>query len=146
MKNTMKIRTYSELIRIPTFLERFEYLKLHGVVGADTFGPDRYLNQRLYHSATWDNIKRKVILRDNGLDLGIPGREIHGRVVIHHMNPISAEDILIGSDLLFDPEYLISVSLRTHNAIHYGDKNLLIPDFSERKPNDTCPWKIGKEV
>ena len=135
------IRTYSELITLPTFEERYEYLKLNGVVGEETFGFDRYINQLFYTSQEWRSIRNHVILRDNGCDLGIPGREINGRILIHHMNPITKEDILNRSEFLMNPEYLISTIDTTHNAIHYGDSNLLMKDPIERSKNDTCPWK-----
>lgn len=140
---TMKtiIRTYSELITLPTFMERYKYLRIGGTVGADTFGFDRYLNQAFYKSEEWKSIRRHVIIRDCGCDLGIEGREIHERILIHHINPISEEDILGRSDLLLNPEYLISTSHRTHNAIHYGDDSILIDMPLERRKNDTCPWK-----
>jgi len=134
------------LIRLPTFEERFEYLRLDGVVGESTFGFDRYLNQIFYHSEEWKAVRREVILRDsNGdcvLDLGCDGHEIFGRVLIHHMNPISAKDIVRRADILLNPEYLISTMKSTHDAIHYGDESLLAFDkLIVRKPNDTCPWR-----
>ena len=135
------MRTYSELVRLSTFEERFRYLRLGGAVGKDTFGFDRYLNQRFYASREWKAIRDKVIIRDNGCDLGIPDRVIGRRVLIHHMNPITQDDISRQSDLLMNPEYLICVSHETHNAIHYGDENLLLSVPPERKPGDTCPWK-----
>lgn len=135
------MKTYRELIALPTFDERFRYLQLSGSVGKETFGFERYLNQRFYSSAEWKRIRREVILRDNGCDLGIPDRVIYGKVYIHHMNPVSREGILSQSELLLNPEYLICVSHETHNAIHYGDENLLVTVPPERKPNDTCPWK-----
>lgn len=140
---TMKtiIRTYSELITLPTFMERYKYLRIGGTVGTDTFGFDRYLNQAFYKSEEWKSIRRHVIIRDCGCDLGIEGREIHERILIHHINPISEEDILGRSDFLLNPEYLISTSHRTHNAIHYGDDSILIDTPLERRKNDTCPWK-----
>lgn len=141
MTNTTTIRSYSRLIKLQTFEERFDYLKLDGVVGEDTFGFDRYLNQQFYRSREWKRIRDQVILRDNGCDLGVDGYEIHGRVLIHHMNPISIDDIHTMSDFLMNPEYLICVTHRTHNAIHYGDKNLIITEPIERIKNDTCPWK-----
>lgn len=134
-------RCYSELIKIPTFEERFEYLKINGQVGEETFGSHRYLNQRFYTSDEWFRIRNYVIMRDLGCDLGIPDREIHGRIYVHHMNPITIEDILEHSDRLVNPDFLICVSRETHLAIHYGDKSLLIPGLVERRPNDTCPWK-----
>lgn len=138
----MTIRTYTELIKIPTFEERFEYLKLKGNVGTETFGYDRYLNQNFYKSSLWRSIRNQVILRDMGCDLGCEGYEIYGKVIIHHMNPITADDIEESSVYLMNPEYLICVSHDTHQAIHYGDRNLLQErTFVERTPNDTCPWK-----
>ena len=141
MTTTTSIRTYSELIQLPTFEERFNYLRLDGVVGKDTFGFDRYLNQQFYRSSEWKRIRNQVIVRDNGCDLGIDDYEIHGRILIHHMNPISIEDLQHMSDLLMNPEYLICVSHRTHNAIHYGDESLIVTDPIERSQNDTCPWR-----
>ena len=138
---SMKIRTYSELILLPTFEERFEYLRLDGRVGEDTFGFDRYLNQLFYRSYEWKKIRDQVIIRDNGCDLGIEGYDIYGKILIHHMNPITARDIADRTELLLNPEYLICVTHDTHNAIHYGDENLIIKAPIERRPNDTCPWK-----
>lgn len=138
---TMIIRTYSELIRLPTFEERYRYLQLKGRVGQDTFGFDRYLNQMFYKSDEWKAIRDYVILRDNGCDLGIPGREIYSKILIHHMNPITKEDILNRSDFLLNPEYLICTIKNTHDAIHYGDEGLLVRDPIQRTKNDTCPWK-----
>lgn len=135
------IKTYSELIQIPSFEERFEYLKLDGSVGEDTFGFDRWMNQIFYRSPEWKRIRDEVIIRDNGCDLAMPGHEIYGRILIHHMNPISVDDIERRTDLLLNPEYLISTLHRTHNAIHYGDKSLLPQGLIVRTPNDTCPWK-----
>lgn len=138
------IRTYSELITLPTFEERFEYLKLGGRVGAETFGFDRSLNQILYQrSPKWKKARDIVIIRDSGCDLGIEGREIYGKIIVHHMNPITMEDILKERDWIFDPEFLICTVHNTHNAIHYGDENLLTKAPVERTPNDTCPWKRG---
>ena len=141
MMTTTNIRTYSELIQLPTFKERFDYLRLDGVVGKDTFGFDRYLNQQFYRSSEWKRIRNQVIVRDNGCDLGSDEYEIHGRILIHHMNPISIEDLQHMSDLLMNPEYLICVSHRTHNAIHYGDESLIVTAPIERSQNDTCPWR-----
>lgn len=135
------IRTYSELIRLPTFEERYRYLRLSGSVGRETFGFDRYLNQIFYRSPEWRSVRDFVIVRDNGCDLGIDGREIHERIIIHHMNPITIEDIERRSDYLLDPEFLISTIHSTHNAIHYGDESLLILAPVERSPYDTCPWR-----
>lgn len=137
----MSIKTYSELITLPTFEERYRYLKLDGRVGEETFGFDRYLNQTFYKSKEWRAIRNEVIVRDNGCDLGIPDREITGMILIHHMNPITVDDILTQSDYLLNPEYLICTVKNTHNAIHYGDESLLITAPIERRPNDTCPWK-----
>jgi len=137
----MIIRTYSELITFPTFEERYRYLRLGGKVGEDTFGFDRYLNQLFYKSDEWLAIRDYVIVRDNGCDLAISDREIYGRILIHHMNPITKEDILRRSDFLLNPEYLITTVKNTHDAIHYGDEGLLITAPIERTKNDTCPWK-----
>ena len=137
----MSIRTYSQLIRLPTFEDRFEYLKLKGSVGKDTFGHDRYLNQIFYSSMEWRRLRDEIIIRDNGCDLGIEGRQIGGKVYIHHLHPLDVNDILTHSEYLVNPEYLICVSFETHNAIHYGDINLLPRDPIERKRNDTCPWR-----
>lgn len=137
------IRTYTELLTIPTFFERFEYLRLNGSVGKETFGYDRWLNQQFYRWPEWKKVRREVIVRDQGCDLGCFDREIHGELVfVHHMNPISMKDIVDRSPFLLNPEYLITVSDSTHNAIHYGDESLLM--LSEpivRMPNDTCPWR-----
>ena len=137
----MIIRTYSELIKLPTFEERFQYLKLDGDVGVETFGFDRYLNQAFYSSDEWKSIRNQVIIRDNGCDLGIEGREIYKRIIIHHMNPITKEDLLYRTEYLLNPEYMICTMKNTHDAIHYGDENLLFTEPVERKPNDTCPWR-----
>lgn len=139
---TMMIRTYSALAKIPTFTERFQYLRLDGEVGNITFGFDRFLNQTFYRSKEWKRVRDFVIARDNGCDLGTEGYEICGRVLIHHMNPISAKDILDRSAYLMNPEYLISTTHATHNAIHYGDESLLPKVPEERTRNDTCPWKL----
>ena len=138
----MSIRTYSELIQLPTFEERFHYLRLKGSVGKETFGFDRYLNQNFYRSSAWKRVRDQVIVRDNGCDLGIDDRIIYGKILIHHMNPINDEDILNMTDILLNPEYLICVTLDTHNAIHYGDEDLLIKEPVARFKNDTCPWKL----
>ena len=135
------IKTYSELIQIPTFEERFEYLRLNGSVGQETFGFDRYLNQTFYRSNAWKKIRDFVIIRDNGCDLGVDGYEIYDKILIHHMNPITANDIHRATDILLNPEYLICVTHNTHNAIHYGDDNLLPKGPIIRTPNDTCPWR-----
>lgn len=136
------IRSYSELITLPTFEERYRYLRLEGVVGEETFGFDRYLNQKFYRSdEEWLAVRDYVILRDNGCDLGMPDREIKSRIIVHHMNPITKEDILRRTKFLLDPEYLICTIKNTHDAIHYGDESLLIKGPIIRKPNDTCPWR-----
>lgn len=136
------IRTYTELIQLPTFIERYRYLRLGGRVGEDTFGFDRYLNQLFYKSDEWKAIRDHVIIRDNGCDLGIPGHDINNqRILIHHMNPITVEDIVKRSDFLLNPEYLITTIKNTHDAIHYGDENILIQAPPERRRNDTCPWR-----
>ena len=140
----MEIRTYSELIEIPTFLERYEYLKLGDRVGEETFGFDRYLNQQFYKSKEWKDVRNFVIVRDRGCDLASFDREIPKglRILIHHMNPIRAKDIIHLSDYLLNPDYLITTTKLTHDAIHYGDQELLIADeFIERRRNDTCPWR-----
>lgn len=137
----MIVRTYSKLILLPTFEERFRYLKLGGIVGKETFGVDRYLNQVLYRSDEWKRVRREVIIRDNGCDLGMDGFDIHGRIIVHHMNPITVEDIEQRRDYIFDPEYLVATSHNTHNAIHYGDESLSILAPIDRTKNDTCPWK-----
>jgi hypothetical protein len=136
------IRTYSELITLPTFEERYRYLKLGGRVGEETFGFDRYINQIFYQSDEWRSIRDFVIVRDGGCDLGMPDREIHTRILVHHMNPIRQEDILRRSKFLLDPEYLICTIKNTHDAIHYGDESLLILAPIERTKNDTCPWRL----
>ena len=135
------IRTYSELIKLQTFEERFQYLQLNGRVGEETFGFDRYLNQKFYNDPEWLRIRDQVIIRDNGCDLAMPDREIKTRILVHHMNPINKEDILRRSDFLLNPEYLICTIKATHDAIHYGDESKLIIMPPERRPNDTCPWR-----
>lgn len=135
------IKTYSELIMIPTFEGRYEYLKLGGQVGVETFGFDRYLNQAFYKSDEWLSVRDYVIARDNGCDLGVEGYEIYGRILIHHMNPITKEDILQRSKFLLDPEYLITTVKRTHDAIHYGNDSIIFEAPIERRKNDTCPWR-----
>ena len=138
----MKIRCYSELISLPTFKERFGYLKLSGNVGKATFGYDRYLNQNFYKSAEWKRLRNEIIVRDNGCEFGLEDYPIRGRIFIHHMNPIVDEDIIDSSEFLMNPEFLICVSRDTHNAIHYGNEDLIrIKEYIERRPNDTCPWK-----
>lgn len=138
----MRIRSYTELSQLCTFKERYNYLRLNGRVGRDTFGFDRVFNQKFYLSREWKSIRDYVITRDFGCDLGIEGREIYGeRIIIHHMNPISLEDIETNSDFLLNPEFLITTIHATHNAIHYGDENQLVIAPVERRKNDTCPWK-----
>ena len=138
----MNIKTYSELITIPTFAERVEYLKLSGIVGRDTFGYDRYLNQIFYTSPEWRRLRRDLIIRDNGCDLGVEGHDILGeRIIIHHMNPITKDDIIDRTEYLMNPNYLICTRQLTHNLIHYGDDYAPINSIVERAPNDTCPWK-----
>lgn len=137
------IRSYKELSRLKTFEERYRYLQLKGNVGRETFGFDRYLNQVFYQrNPKWKAARDTVIIRDNGCDLGIEGREIYGKIIVHHMNVVTIEDLERDSNILYDPEYLICTMHTTHNAIHYGDEHLLMLDPIERKPNDTCPWKI----
>ena len=137
----MSIKTYSELMQLPTFEERYRYLKLGGRVGEETFGFDRYINQQFYKSDAWLALRDEIIIRDNGCDLGVEGHDIYGRIIIHHMNPITKEDILEQSEFLLNPEYLICTRKSTHDAIHYGDEGLLLTAPMERRPNDTCPWK-----
>ena len=139
---TKNIRTYSELSKLKTFRERYEYLKLDGTVGEETFGFDRYINQMFYKSEEWKRIRNYVITRDNGCDLGIQDRKIIDSVIlVHHMNPITKEDIINKNEILLDPEYLITTIKPTHDAIHYGDESLLAEDLVIRSKNDTCPWK-----
>lgn len=135
------IRTYSELKTITSFLDRFRYLKLDGHIGEETFGYDRYLNQKFYKTPEWRTLRNHLILRDCGCDLAHPEYEIPGKILIHHMNPITVSDIVDRSDYLMNPEYLICVSYNTHQAIHYGDESLLITEPIVRTPNDTCPWR-----
>lgn len=136
------IRTYTELSKIDGFKDRFQYLRLNGSVGLDTFGFDRYVNQNFYRSSEWRSIRDRVIIRDNACDLGVEGYEIYGRIYIHHMNPILLEDIENRTAFLLNPEYLIATTHDTHNAIHYGDESLLSVAPTERFENDTCPWKL----
>lgn len=138
MKN---IRTYRELKKLRTFEERYQYLQVRSVVGQDTFGYDRYLNQLFYTTRRWRKTRDGIIIRDNGCDLGIEGYEIYGKIVIHHLNPITIDDIELDRDVLYDPEFLISTTHNTHLAIHYGDERILIKPPVERRRNDTCPWK-----
>lgn len=135
------MRSYSELIKLPTFEERYRYLKLGGTVGESTFGHARYLNQIFYQSPEWRRFRRDVIVRDNGCDLAVPGWTIVDKIYIHHLNPITLEDIERRSPAALDPENAVAVSFGTHQAIHYGDESLLAIGFTERKPNDTIPWR-----
>lgn len=139
--NTKNIKTYSELITIPDYLERFRYLKLRGQVGVNTFGHDRYVNQVLYQSYEWRRFRRDIIMRDGCCDMAHEDYEIQGKVIIHHINPISYADVTRRDPKIFDPENVICVSMMTHNAIHYGDEDLLMKGPIERTPNDTCPWR-----
>lgn len=137
----MLIKTYSELIKLKTFEERYKYLQLGGAVGKDTFGYDRYLNQQFYKTTEWRRLRDELIVRDNGCDLAMSGYELYGRIYLHHMNPVSKDDVLNRTEYLTNPEYLICTSFNTHNAIHYGDESLLVTVPIERSANDTCPWK-----
>lgn len=143
MRNT-KIKTYSELMTIPDYLDRYYYLKIGGAVGKETFGHDRWLNQILYSSDEWKDFRREIIIRDNGCDMGHPDYKIIGSITVHHIDPITVQDVLNRDPKIFDPENVISVAARTtHNAIHYGDESLLVLPPIERRINDTCPWKRG---
>ena len=137
----MRKRSYSELLQFKTFEERYQYLRLVGEVGNPTFGYDRYFNQLFYHSSEWRRTRNQIILRDNGCDLSMPNYEIHGRIYIHHINPITKKDVEEFSDNLFNPENLVCVTFDTHNAIHYGDEQTLPKIPTERVPGDTCPWR-----
>lgn len=137
-----ELRTYSELVSFNSFAERFNYLKLSGFVGKETFGTERYLNQKFYRSAEWRSVKRQVVIRDLGMDLGILEVNMSEKLIVHHMNPIDISDIVDASEYLLNPEYLITVTHNTHNAIHYGDENLLYSIPIERTMGDTCPWKL----
>ena len=137
----MEIKCYSELKKLKTFNERFNYLKLDGVIGEETFGHDRILNQVLYKSKKWREVRNEVLVRDNGNDLGVEGYQISGKAIIHHMNPITVDDVLNEREWIYDPEYLITVSNTTHNAIHYSSGDILPKDPIERSKNDTCLWK-----
>lgn len=136
-----KIRRYSELIKIDNYLDRFEYLKLGGKVGTETFGFERYLNQKFYQSKEWKRVRDAIIIRDNGCDMAFSGREIQSKIIIHHINPVLPKDIIDKEDWILNPEFLVCVSKQTHDAIHYGDKSLLILDPVIRTKNDTCPWR-----
>lgn len=138
----MSSRTYLEVSQLKTFEERFEYLRVNSSIGIETFGSDRFLNQILYHDTEWRSVRNRVIIRDSGCDLGILDREISGEpIYIHHLNPITRENVVNRDPCLFDMNNLICCTRRTHNAIHYGDSTKLIHDLVERKPNDTCPWR-----
>lgn len=139
--NQMSIRTYSELITIPSFIERYRYLKLGGSVGKETFGFDRYLNQTLYRSPEWKRFRRDMILRDNGMDLACDEYEIIGKVLVHHIDPLTIQDVIRRDPKIFDSENVVCVSMNTHNAIHYGDESLLMIEPVVRTKNDTCPWR-----
>lgn len=137
----MNLRTYLELVKMETFEERYRYLRLSGSVGKETFGFDRYINQLFYKDPEWLSARDIVIVRDNGCDLGMDGYKIYGKIIVHHMNPITMDDILNRNPDIFNPEFLITTTHNTHNAIHYGDESLLITAPIERTKNDTCPWK-----
>lgn len=140
------MRSYSELRRLKTFKERFQYLNLQGYVGDATFGYDRHLNQRFYNTTQWRQLRHAVIIRDNGCDLGIEGYEIHNRPLIHHMNPMTVSDLVHGDERVLNPEFLITTTYKTHNAIHFGDERLLSTPFVERKVGDTQLWQPRKEA
>lgn len=140
-----KIKTYSELAKLDSFVDRFNYLKLSAAVGKSTFGFDRYMNQFFYHSDRWKEVRDIVIARDKACDLGVEGFDLHGKIIVHHMNPLLLNDIVTDSEFLLNPEYLIATCHRTHNAIHYGDENLLTIGPALRSANDTCPWKKSYE-
>lgn len=140
------MKSYNELVKLPSFEERFRYLRLNGNVGSETFGFDRWLNQQFYRSQAWKQVRDRVIVRDGGCDLGVSGREIAGRVIVHHMNPVCMQDILEHSDMLLNEDYLVCVSHDTHNAIHYGDESLLPAMPKERSLFDTCPWKRAANI
>lgn len=140
MTTKTMIRTYSHLSRLESFEDRFEYLSLRGMVGERTFGSERFLNQRFYTSRQWKNVRDHVIARDLGCDLGVEGYEVHFKPIIHHMNPMTSKDIIHGDPKILEPEFLITTSHRTHNAIHFGDESLLIKPFAERTPGDTTLW------
>ena len=137
----MSIRTYSELIKYKTFIERYNYLKLGGAIGIDTFGFDRYLNQVFYNCDEWKQTRKDIIIRDNGCDLAMVGHDIQKYILVHHLNPMTVEDVKNRNPMLFDPEFLVTTVLRTHNAIHYGTDDSIFKGLVERKPNDTTPWR-----
>lgn len=134
-------RSYSEMLKLKTFKERYEYLRIGGTVGEDTFGYERYLNQVLYGSRSWKDFRREIIIRDNGCDLAVDGREIRGRLIVHHINPITKHEILHEDPMIFDPENVVCVSHNTHEAIHFSNSSLLDEDWMPRMPNDTIPWR-----
>lgn len=136
-----KIRRYSELIEIDDYAKRYEYLKLGGKVGTETFGFERYLNQKFYQSSEWKRVRDAIIIRDNGCDMAFPGREIQSKIIIHHINPVLPSDIIDKEDWILNPEFLVCVSKQTHDAIHYGDKSMLVLDPVVRTKNDACPWR-----
>lgn len=138
---TTRNKSYSELIQIPTYLERYRYLRIGGRVGKETFGYDRYLNQILYRTGEWKRFRRDIIVRDNGCDLACEGYTIYGNILVHHIDPITVDDVLRRDPKIFDPENVIATCLNTHNAIHYGDESLLVTDPIIRTKYDTCPWK-----
>lgn len=140
MRMSTTTRSYSELRRLETFEERYHYLALRGTVGRATFGFDRWLNQQFYTGREWRRLRHDIIVRDSGCDLGVEGYDLHERIIIHHMNPLSVDDLVHGDDAALDPEYLISVSHRTHNAIHYGDEKLLLRSLAPRRAGDTKLW------
>jgi hypothetical protein len=133
-------KSYSELIELPTFEERFKYLSIRGIVGCETFGFNRWVNQRFYTSTAWRRLRRDIVVRDSSCDLGILDREIHSRLIVHHINPLTQEDIEYGTRMALDPDNLICTTHDTHNAIHYGDANLLASPYKERRPGDTKLW------
>lgn len=137
----MSTKCYSELITLPTFIERYRYLRIGGRIGAETFGHDRYLNQLLYHSDEWLEFRDWIIIRDKGCDLAVPDFELNERILVHHIDPITVNDVVTRHPKIFDPENVISTSLNTHNAIHYGDESRLALLPIERTPNDTCLWR-----
>ena len=141
-----RLRSWTELSRIPDFYERYNYLRLRGAVGQPTFGSERYINQTFYTSKQWRDIRHEVIARDLGCDLAVEGFEIHDKIIIHHMNPMNVGDIVHGESHILDPEYLISVSHRTHNAIHYGDERLLPRLLAARQPGDTQLWPTRRRT
>lgn len=141
MDQKKNIKTYSELISLPTFKERFDYVNLHGRIGEETFGYDRFYNQRFYTSKEWRDFRNFIIARDLGCDLGLKDRPISGRIIVHHLNPIDITDIQDASEFLLNPEYVICVSSTTHDAIHYGDFSKVNDELTERKPDDTKLWR-----